>query len=86
MGLPTGLPAASDPARPRTPVPGLDARFQSGAFASGLLWVIACVEDRPLIAGTEPLKSPLLAYSVEKLAVEVGDSAALSSKRGLHSG
>jgi len=29
---------------------------------------------------------PFLAYSVEKLVVEVGDSAALSAKRGLHSG
>jgi hypothetical protein len=29
---------------------------------------------------------PLRVYSVEKLDVEVGDYAALSSKRGLHSG
>lgn len=44
----------------------------------GKLRVIACVEDRPLIGGTEPLKSPLLAYFVEKLPF--ADSRALLRK------
>jgi len=31
-------------------------------------------------------KSPFLAYFVEKLVIEIGVLAGLSSKRGLHSG
>jgi hypothetical protein len=41
---------------------------------------------RKLVTGPDQLRVPFWVYCVEKVDVEVGDFATLSSKRGLHSG